>query len=824
MKAKKLVKEYERALKSEPDNLVLRLKLAAALREVGRRDDAVAMYRSVAVAYHKQGRLTQAIAVCKSVLEIEPSQRETQQLLAELDAMQRAREGAPAGGEAAAAAPSPPGPAVPSMARLKYMAPDDLPPPPLPPPSVTGLTPSTGLTPAPASAAAPGVPVAPMPSSPSGSSRFPLPPPTTDHGARGRRSAPAASRAPGASPPPRPAPPPASPPGPARRVSEPQVTVPERRGAAREKASPPPVPPPPSPSAAASPPPPAPAPPAAPPAPRGVGRTTTPARPAAVVGRIATRPRTPAPVAPDPDDPLAAPTHQHSRQRAVTPTPISTPLPEPHPPTPTPADAGPLPPGEPYVPSPGADDEGLTIPAFEPRWNEAPPPAPPAPPPVAALAPRASARDAFDAPTRIADSLAEIGGWDGGATGPGEPPALDEERESRPSEPTLPPELQPYSRANRLLDVRWPEGAPAEDEPEAPPAPAASGTVAASPGAQRGGRATTTLTRVRARTELTPAPARPRPAIDADEVTDAGDDGLELTRAFDRTFAPELESLAPDGSTIEQPLDIFRHLSREALYEMQRRMSFRRCAAGDLILREGDPGDACYIIQSGTVRILKRDPSGTTNDLIEIARLGAGSLFGEFALLADRRRHASVQAVEACELHEIPRRLLRELAASYPDVGPALERFFRERLIATLLATAPLFQPLPEEERAGLMARFVPRRIEAGTAIVREGEQGGGLYLIVLGSVDITRRAGRGAVLLASLGEGAYFGEMSLLRGTKASATVTAAGPVELAQLEPKDFYEVISAYPVLWEELRKEAQRRELVNQNILAGETGIV
>ncbi|HTM19837.1 MAG TPA: hypothetical protein VL172_04995, partial [Kofleriaceae bacterium] len=105
MSAKKAIKELEKQLRKDADNLVLRLKLAAAYREVGRTAEAVGLYRSVAVAYHAQGRLSQAIAVCKSVLEIDPSQRETQALLAELDQMRGAQQPPPAGG----------GPEVPSL-------------------------------------------------------------------------------------------------------------------------------------------------------------------------------------------------------------------------------------------------------------------------------------------------------------------------------------------------------------------------------------------------------------------------------------------------------------------------------------------------------------------------------------------------------------------------------------------------------------------------------------------------------------------------------------------------------------------------------------
>jgi CRP-like cAMP-binding protein len=194
-------------------------------------------------------------------------------------------------------------------------------------------------------------------------------------------------------------------------------------------------------------------------------------------------------------------------------------------------------------------------------------------------------------------------------------------------------------------------------------------------------------------------------------------------------------------------------------------------------------------------------------------------------LLADRRRHATVQAIESTELYEIPRRLLRELAATYQDVGPALEKFYRERLLSTLLATAPFFHPLAEDRRAKLLARFRPMRCESGERVIAEGQKAGGLYLIVLGAVEITKQvAEQRAVLLTTLGEGSYFGELSLMRGGVARASVQATGPTELAVLPPEDFYELVAANPVLWEELRKEAHRRELMLRQIVTGETNVV
>ena len=78
------LEELEHRLREEPDNLGLRVMVAGALREDGRRDDAIRLYRSVAVTYRDQGRPQQAIAVCRGVLEFAPDEPSFRELLAAL--------------------------------------------------------------------------------------------------------------------------------------------------------------------------------------------------------------------------------------------------------------------------------------------------------------------------------------------------------------------------------------------------------------------------------------------------------------------------------------------------------------------------------------------------------------------------------------------------------------------------------------------------------------------------------------------------------------------------------------------------------------------
>lgn len=271
------------------------------------------------------------------------------------------------------------------------------------------------------------------------------------------------------------------------------------------------------------------------------------------------------------------------------------------------------------------------------------------------------------------------------------------------------------------------------------------------------------------------------------------------------------------------PFPLLSDLPRGAFMELLSRLTVLHLEAGHVVLKEGELGDACYLIAAGAVRVSKAGVG--TAAPVELAILGPGSFFGEFAVLADQRRHASVETIEPVELLEIRRGLLDELVAAHPGVARTLRKFYRERLLSTLMATAPFFQRLQPEERVSIAERFRPRRFGRGARVIEEGSPGGGLFLILVGEVQVVRGGGEPTaaepeVVLGTLGEGSYFGEMSLLRGGVASATVKATRMTEVVQLPPRDFYEVVSQHPVLWEQLRSEAERREMANHAIVSGE----
>jgi CRP-like cAMP-binding protein len=309
-----------------------------------------------------------------------------------------------------------------------------------------------------------------------------------------------------------------------------------------------------------------------------------------------------------------------------------------------------------------------------------------------------------------------------------------------------------------------------------------------------------------------PQRVRTPPTPEGDETSSTGTDLFDASEEAILQQLAELPAPEAEASGPLESIPLFSDLPRDAFVELLGKMAMRREGPGVSIVREGDTGDAFYVVVAGLVRVTKQRPDGQET---EVARLGPGSFFGEFALLGDQKRHATVTSVGDVELFEISRQLMEEIATAHPEVLQTLRRFYRERMLATLLCTSPLLAALSADERMQVAGQLEGRKFAAEQAIIEEGKPSDGLYLILTGSVEVTIRD----TSVGKLGEGSYFGEMSLLRGGVASATVRASVPSEVVLLPARDFYHVMASHPVVWQEIRREAARREASNAAILTG-----
>jgi CRP/FNR family cyclic AMP-dependent transcriptional regulator len=90
-----------------------------------------------------------------------------------------------------------------------------------------------------------------------------------------------------------------------------------------------------------------------------------------------------------------------------------------------------------------------------------------------------------------------------------------------------------------------------------------------------------------------------------------------------------------------------------------------------------------------------------------------------------------------------------------------------------------------------LFQRF-GREFPKGTVLFREGEPGKEMYVVQAGRIDISKHVGGVENLLSSLGQGEFFGEMSILNNAPRSATATCAEDSKLLVIDPKTFEAMI--------------------------------
>jgi len=102
-------------------------------------------------------------------------------------------------------------------------------------------------------------------------------------------------------------------------------------------------------------------------------------------------------------------------------------------------------------------------------------------------------------------------------------------------------------------------------------------------------------------------------------------------------------------------------------------------APGELLLREGDPGDAMYAVVSGELDVTKR--SGGNE--IQLARVGAGTIQGEMSAIEGRPRSASVRAITQVEVLRIPRQALLAVFALTPEAAFSVLQVVLNRLRST---------------------------------------------------------------------------------------------------------------------------------------------
>jgi small-conductance mechanosensitive channel/CRP-like cAMP-binding protein len=126
---------------------------------------------------------------------------------------------------------------------------------------------------------------------------------------------------------------------------------------------------------------------------------------------------------------------------------------------------------------------------------------------------------------------------------------------------------------------------------------------------------------------------------------------------------------------------------------------------------------------------------------------------------------------------------------------------------ARCLEAVDLFGMLPELERNHVAALSIERLFGAGQTVVRQGRAGDSMFVVCQGRVRVT--VGESSAEVATLGPGAYFGEMSLLTGDPRSATVAAMEDCVLLEITASDFRRIALTHPEVVVSITEAVARR---------------
>jgi CRP-like cAMP-binding protein len=144
---------------------------------------------------------------------------------------------------------------------------------------------------------------------------------------------------------------------------------------------------------------------------------------------------------------------------------------------------------------------------------------------------------------------------------------------------------------------------------------------------------------------------------------------------FWRELAGPLQWRARIEQAIEErqrlhAVPLFRGLGERQLDILAVKMSVRPFAVGDVLIRQGDAGDAFYVVREGSVSVLQQE--GRVRR--KLATLSSGGYFGEIALLRDAPRMASVVGADAGSVWQLGRRDFQDIVARHLDLEGRLSR------------------------------------------------------------------------------------------------------------------------------------------------------
>lgn len=277
---------------------------------------------------------------------------------------------------------------------------------------------------------------------------------------------------------------------------------------------------------------------------------------------------------------------------------------------------------------------------------------------------------------------------------------------------------------------------------------------------------------------LDPTPARP-PAIARREAdllplasTLSGSSLLTLAADMIGTAGTAAEPVSDSTRVHAHP--VFSALSAGTLEALIRRFRIETRAADETVLRQGSLAQDATLVARGQLEARRRGRDETTHRL---ARLGAGALIGDVAIVARAPVSASIVTCSPCVLLPISKTDLNNVALENPHHGSEFAAYCNQRMLQNVVRTSPLFRTVGSEQREELLRCCELKSYESGEKLLVQGDATHGLHVIVSGQVAVVHEEGRDLTTVEHLTVGDSVGEVGLILRRKVNAHVIADCP-----------------------------------------------
>lgn len=166
--------------------------------------------------------------------------------------------------------------------------------------------------------------------------------------------------------------------------------------------------------------------------------------------------------------------------------------------------------------------------------------------------------------------------------------------------------------------------------------------------------------------------------------------GIDFPFPHRHLVAPKLEEavehLAPPGAVAKPAsaipahvalLEPFADLDQKTVAELAKGSRLLAFSPGEAIVRQGEEGTELYGLERGKVDVMVKMGD---SEMVRVASLGPGAIFGEAALLTGGKRTATIVAVTECELLAVPRRAFQSVIKANPELSERLTTLLANRM------------------------------------------------------------------------------------------------------------------------------------------------